>query len=394
MRSELQNIIDVLSSKVGVATSLTDPQFNSIVFGPHHDTQIDVIRRQALLNRQTAPDVRAWFESFGTATATAPVRIPADPAMQAMSRLIVPVRGGTILYGYVCLLDDEYRLGDTEMAIVNDTPPEIARFLLRQHRDRQRGAELLYGLLSTSPSERDEAAAEIGSLSVYPKSAIVLLRFSPDTDELVIEREIDDILRRATSTAQSVMRFVEAGRAVFLVRSRTQPQAAALAHHVLEHCHHLNTPGHTVAAGVGDEYSDLTVSSVSWEHAELAARVAAAAHDTPDRVAEWSKLGAMRVLATVPPTRLRELIDPRFGPLTTAEDPTLIATLETYLDCAANAQRTAQALNVHRNTLYYRLRKAQEISGFDLADGEDVLALHLALKAHRLVRGVGAELEA
>lgn len=384
MRSELQNIIDVLSGQVGAPISLTDPQFNSIVFGPHQDTEIDTIRRQALLNRQTSPPVRAWFESFGTTTATAPVRIPADPAMQAKSRLIVPIRGGTILYGYLCLLDDDHRVGDTEMALVNDALPEIARFLLRQHRDRERGAELLRSLLSSSTDERDEAAAAIGAAHVHPKNTIAVLRFPPDLDELVIEREIDDVLRRTTSPAQSVLRFVERGRAVFLIRSRTHLRAAHLARDLIEQCHHLRTAGDRVVAGIGDEHSDLTVSPKSWEHAELAARVAAADHHT-DRVAEWSKLGAMRMLATLAPTRLRELVDPRFGALIEADDPALISTLETYLDAAANAQRTAQILNVHRGTLYYRLRKAQELSGFALTDGLDVLALHLAIKAHRLV---------
>jgi DNA-binding PucR family transcriptional regulator len=39
---------------------------------------------------------------------------------------------------------------------------------------------------------------------------------------------------------------------------------------------------------------------------------------------------------------------------------------------------------VHRQTLYYRLGKAERLTGCDLADGRERLLLHLALKAARL----------
>ena len=62
----------------------------------------------------------------------------------------------------------------------------------------------------------------------------------------------------------------------------------------------------------------------------------------------------------------------------------LLATLETYLDLAGDAQRTATALHLHRTTLYYRLRRAAEILGLDLADGMTRTRLHLELKQLRI----------
>jgi DNA-binding PucR family transcriptional regulator len=50
-----------------------------------------------------------------------------------------------------------------------------------------------------------------------------------------------------------------------------------------------------------------------------------------------------------------------------------------YLDCAGNVARAAAELGVHRQTLYYRLQRIGEVTGMDLADGQDRLRLHLAL---------------
>jgi hypothetical protein len=61
----------------------------------------------------------------------------------------------------------------------------------------------------------------------------------------------------------------------------------------------------------------------------------------------------------------------------------LLRTLETYLELAGSAQATAEALHLHRTSLYYRLRRVELLAGTDLKDGTERLALHLALKVAR-----------
>ena len=62
----------------------------------------------------------------------------------------------------------------------------------------------------------------------------------------------------------------------------------------------------------------------------------------------------------------------------------LVRTIEAYLDRAGDARATAEALHVHRTSLYYRLTRFQTLSGLDLGNGNDRLAVHLALKLLRL----------
>ena len=72
--------------------------------------------------------------------------------------------------------------------------------------------------------------------------------------------------------------------------------------------------------------------------------------------------------------------------LTLLARPDLAATAATYLDHAGNVQRAATELGIHRQTLYYRLHRIEELTGFDLADGRDRLTLHLALTLAPLLR--------
>jgi sugar diacid utilization regulator len=63
----------------------------------------------------------------------------------------------------------------------------------------------------------------------------------------------------------------------------------------------------------------------------------------------------------------------------------LMQTLDVYLDCGGNAAETARMLNIHRNTLVYRLQSIEKICDVALADPDVRLNLHIAIKAHYLL---------
>ncbi|HHY94418.1 MAG TPA: PucR family transcriptional regulator, partial [Firmicutes bacterium] len=76
------------------------------------------------------------------------------------------------------------------------------------------------------------------------------------------------------------------------------------------------------------------------------------------------------------------------GPLEEQEarSPGLIATLFAYFRCQADPHRCARELNVHPNTVRYRLRKVETLCGVSLANQEDRFNLQLALKLRHIVR--------
>ena len=58
-----------------------------------------------------------------------------------------------------------------------------------------------------------------------------------------------------------------------------------------------------------------------------------------------------------------------------------LADLKAYLSNGRNATATARALHVHKNTMYYRLQRIEQIAGIDLSNEETCFALQLALSA-------------
>jgi hypothetical protein len=65
----------------------------------------------------------------------------------------------------------------------------------------------------------------------------------------------------------------------------------------------------------------------------------------------------------------------------------LLETLTVFLECDCERRRAAQLLHVHPNTLDYRLRRIEELSGLNLSRADDLMLVNLALKQRRLAGG-------
>ncbi len=115
-------------------------------------------------------------------------------------------------------------------------------------------------------------------------------------------------------------------------------------------------------------------AGVAYQQASAAAELSRLDPALP-RVAHWSDLGGYRLL----------LGDPPEGVLAGLSDVQR-TTLEVYLDHGCDARATAEALHLHRTSLYYRLGRIEAVTGRALTDGLARLELHLALKMARLAR--------
>ena len=69
----------------------------------------------------------------------------------------------------------------------------------------------------------------------------------------------------------------------------------------------------------------------------------------------------------------------------------LVRTLSEFFTANGNLAKAAQELDVHRNTLVYRLERIAELTELDLDDSDNRLILHLALKTQRVLATIPGE---
>ena len=102
------------------------------------------------------------------------------------------------------------------------------------------------------------------------------------------------------------------------------------------------------------------------------------------RVVAFGDLGIHRLLLQVPDlAELRGFADEVLGKLSAAgsdQAPVYLATLACYFRENASPQRASQVLHVHPNTVTYRIRRVEEITGLDLGSYRDRLMAQVALE--------------
>ncbi len=77
-----------------------------------------------------------------------------------------------------------------------------------------------------------------------------------------------------------------------------------------------------------------------------------------------------------PAARLRSRV---LEPLAASEHEELLRTLRAFVAHHYDRAATSEALHVHRNTLAYRLRRIERLTGLDLASARDLACVYLAL---------------
>jgi hypothetical protein len=374
---DLQDIVDEVSRVLATPVVLEDRDFNLVVFAAHADV-VDPVRQRAIFQRRSSAEVQEWFEAFGIAGSDRPVRTPADPERGIVARACLPARWSGVTYGYLWALDEHHRLDDALLDRMMRPAARAGTLMAQRARIRQSLDGQVRDLLTGDRDVVEAAAEEIDGLGAFgrdvPVSAVVLdLNGPSDLPPLNLWRLPRAVV--AVATGPDV---------VVLVPDALHPRDVARHARVLLTERLAPVLHDAVVAGVGGTRPDLALVSGSVREARIAARVA---HAVPrlQPVAAWDGLGVHRLLACGPRQALREgVIDAAVEPLLARPD--LAATAIAYLDHAGNVQRAAAALAVHRQTLYYRLHRIEELTGLDLADGRDRLRLHLALTLAPLVR--------
>jgi hypothetical protein len=90
------------------------------------------------------------------------------------------------------------------------------------------------------------------------------------------------------------------------------------------------------------------------------------------------------LLATMPEDVRRSFTERLLGPLLAydaAHQSELVRTLEAFLDCAGSWQVCGERMHVHVNTVRYRIRRVEELTGRDLSSMADRVDFYLALRA-------------
>ncbi|HEX3922458.1 MAG TPA: helix-turn-helix domain-containing protein [Streptosporangiaceae bacterium] len=150
-------------------------------------------------------------------------------------------------------------------------------------------------------------------------------------------------------------------------------------------------PEAVITIGIGGTCQDP--SDIARSYGQARRTIDAVARlGRPGQVVAFEDLGIHRLLLQVPDlAELRSFAAEILGKLSAAEHQRggeLLTTLACYFRENNSPQRTARSLHVHPNTVAYRIRRVQEITGLQLGNYRDRLMAQVALEIIDALGGV------
>jgi Purine catabolism regulatory protein-like family/PucR C-terminal helix-turn-helix domain/GGDEF-like domain len=140
----------------------------------------------------------------------------------------------------------------------------------------------------------------------------------------------------------------------------------------------VSAPAEGVAALAGALHEAQSARRLAAMRAPAAGTAPAVSVVTSDEVASHELL-----LASVPGSVLRSFRDRLLGPLMAYDErhrAELLSTLREFLACSGSWNACAAAMYVHVNTVRYRIRRIEELTGRDLSRLDDQVDFFLALR--------------
>jgi len=395
---DLFALANAIASSIGGAITIEDPTGRVIAYSNLPHQEIDEIRRLGILGRQTPERPTNYEEYQAVLRSDSPVFFE-SPSPEFSSRLAIAVRAGTEALGLIWVLTDRPPIVARAELVLADAAKATALHLLRARgqRDPERAqrTEALRLLLDGAIAPRT-AAAQLGVKADTPSVVLVIAPTGDDVEPILAAARIVDLVTLyCEAWHSSALCVTDSGVVYAFLPTRTtdepSPRLLRLAEDLAAT---IRRSGRLdVLVGLGSCAAGLAEVHESRAMADRVLAVLTGRTEPGEpslRVASVEQVRTEVVLRTVAEQGAAvegQLLGPVRAILAhDAAHGTLYAeSLLTYLSSFGDVVRAAEALNIHENTMRYRVRRAQELFDLAMDDGDEILACWLQLRLLRLL---------
>jgi purine catabolism regulator len=312
------------------------------------------------------------------------------PAVKKNGRAhTVPIAAGANQLGFLSVFPGPEGIDDDLTRIVRLAAAAIALELSREAdggRSRRRTfwERLIGGAYHEHSSAREDASARGIALASHYVCVALEAEAGADEDHAPALAELRALAADIFRSGEADVGIIERGVTLLVLMPAAREvdaENAKTAALLLPKSAAKRKPGLRIAGGVAPTVGALEAKR-GVAGAEAALAITRRIYGI-GRVAAFDELGAYPLLYTgAGVDHLQRLAESVLAPLRAYDEKhqtELERTLALYFSTGQNVKTTAAALNVHRHTVFYRLRQINDISGRSLESAHDQLTLRLAI---------------
>ena len=385
--------------------SIEDERSHVLAYSSAGD-EADELRRLSILGREGPPEMLAWLRQWGVMdalrTSDGVVEVDERADLGLRPRRAVAIRVPTTgrvtgpamgeFLGVVWLQEGRAPLSEDADDVLIGAAAVAARMISRRRAIGTEHDEVVRRLIG-GRGDRIDADHLGDQLSIAVDAPILVVGFAarpaaagdPASRRLGDGGEVSALTLHASAFSPLSVTTTIGQRAYVVVPQQDLDATVRWARVAVEAtAHQFSLPVQAVVAGPGDGLAAAPALRTQVDRVLDAAQSQSdLVHDDVTTVAA-SQTGVLLGeilghLAAHP-----ELVDPRVVELARYDARTggeLTLSLRAYLDAFGDVRAAAETLHVHPNTLRYRVRRAQELTGMDLTEPATRLVVALSLRA-------------
>lgn len=386
---EIQSIVDNLARVIKRPITLEDINGRLIAYSVH-DNPVDAIRLETLLRKGATQNTICALRKHGVYQAINStrgiVRVPAIPEIGFKSRIAVAIRSGKTVLGYLWVADDGKPVLPHIEAQIIRTSQLLAEKLvpIKSASKKQEKAALVAALTSEAATSPDSIKFKADSLGWNLESPYQVLVVE-SREDIVSSKDVEAMGAEIETVTKKKKKpplvAIVQNRIVLVYAGVTAGEVKRVAASL---DHEMSKRGFSVMVGLGGSYSTVSEIKKSYDEA-LNALSLGTKFRFKEPYFEYNALALYNLICCMVRCKSfkaygRDIVE-EIAVYDRIHGSNLLKTLEVILDFSGKRKEAAQCLNVHPNTLDYRLRKIKQIAKVEIDDPNIRLALHLWVKA-------------
>ncbi|MFV5170095.1 PucR family transcriptional regulator [Bacillus cereus] len=397
--NSLEEFADTISEILQCPVTIEDVNHRLLAYSTH-DERIDSARVATIMGRRVPEKVinSLWKEGIipELLTKREPIRVKKIDGVGLSDRVAISIWNKEEVLGFIWAMEDEHLLTEENCILLKKAAEAVKSKLIqlqaRKNIKGEQSQEFLWKLLTNHIQVNEEIIENFNRLNITPASVFTIIVFQFE-QEIINEKERQiSYLLKTSQQLECLLGTIDRNRLILLTSLDG-----------------VNRPSHEINNFVemfvnkmekrfGIKYVKPAFSSVYSDYQKVdkaykeALTVLSIKEKFPYDTANihgYQNMGIYQLIDLLLEKRMCEEYEnqalQKLYDYDHKHNCNLVKTLETFLNKDSNVGEVAKALNIHPNTLSYRLKRICEISEIDLKDPNKKMIMFLDLKLKKLM---------
>ncbi|MBD1380853.1 PucR family transcriptional regulator [Metabacillus arenae] len=393
----LEDVADRISEVLQCPITIEDVNHRLLAYSTHDDCT-DPARISTIIGRRVPEKVINSLWKDGTIPkllkTDEPIRVKQIDEVGLGNRIAISIWKNNEVLGFIWALEIQKALIDEELQLLKSAAKAVKNKLLnlqvRKTKKVERNQEFFWKILTGNIQTIEEMKIGFQQIQLQPPNefSVVLLKFNDAILEKT-EKQLTYLLE-TTQQVQVLLTTVDFDEFVILISPKSNQPLADVKQFLQSIYRQLQERFmiHDVKISTGGLYRNLPLIEKSYKEALSVLEVKAKFPEETKELFSFPELGIYQYLDILYEKRKQEHYMnyslAKLADYDQAHHTDLVETLEVFLDCDSNVNRAAKKINVHINTLSYRLKRISQIGEIDIQNPNEKITIYLDMKLSKL----------